>query len=160
MPTPKSCLPFNLPYSLDITPLLFGNQMQLQVWGGGYNCNQSHLYTLFPRCGVREGNSNGKIVRHLLMQLVMKLVVAQLCRAKDHEIINEGAECVRSEFLHLHQLASSLSLYSQSLGRRIAGQQVAVVVLTSCTGSCFNQLSGYPGCSRAEETVVMQCIVS
>ena len=40
----------------------------------------------------------------------MKLVVAQFCRAKDHEIINEGAEWVRSEnvmpFLHHHQLAS------------------------------------------------------
>ena len=26
----------------------------------------------------------------------MKLIVAQLCSAKDHEIIDEGAECVRS----------------------------------------------------------------
>ena len=29
--------------------------------------------------------------------LAMKLVVAQFCRTKDHEIINEGAECERSE---------------------------------------------------------------
>ena len=27
----------------------------------------------------------------------MKLVVAQFCRAKDHEIISESAECVQSE---------------------------------------------------------------
>ena len=42
--------------------------------------------------------------------LVMKLVVAQFCEAKDHEIINEGAECERSEnvmqFSQHHQLAS------------------------------------------------------
>ena len=42
------------------------------------------------------------------MQLAMKLVVAQFCRAKDQEIINEGAECVWSEnamqFSHYHQL--------------------------------------------------------
>ena len=29
--------------------------------------------------------------------IAMKLVVAQFCRAKGHEIISEGAECVRSE---------------------------------------------------------------
>ena len=44
------------------------------------------------------------------MRLAMKLDVAQFCRAKDHKIINEGAECVQSEnamqFLHHHQLAS------------------------------------------------------
>ena len=44
-------------------------------------------YAPFPRCGVREGNSNGRIVRHRLMQLVMKLAVAQFCRAKDHELL-------------------------------------------------------------------------
>ena len=27
----------------------------------------------------------------------MKLIVAQFCGAKDHEIINEGAECEQSE---------------------------------------------------------------
>ena len=56
----------------------------------------------------------------------MKLIVAQLCKAKDHEIINEGAECVLSEnlmqFLHNHQLAMGLPLRSQSLGQYIAGQ--------------------------------------
>ena len=40
----------------------------------------------------------------------MKLVVAQFCRAKDHEIITEGTECVQSEnamqFSQHHQLAS------------------------------------------------------
>ena len=50
--------------------------------------------------------SNGRIVRHRLVRLVMKLVVAQFCRAKDHEIINEGAEYVWSEnamqFSHYH----------------------------------------------------------
>ena len=60
------------------------------------------------------------------MQLAMKLVVAQFCRAKDHEIINEGTECEKSEnvmqFLHHHQLAMSLPPCSQSLGRCIAGQ--------------------------------------
>ena len=59
----------------------------------------------------------------------IKLVVAQFCRKKDHEIINEGAECVRSEntmqFSHHHQLATSLPLRSQFLGRCIAGQKVA-----------------------------------
>ena len=47
-----------------------------------------------PPCRARDGNSNGRIVRHRLVQLAMKLLVAQFCRAKDHEIINEGAECV------------------------------------------------------------------
>ena len=42
----------------------------------------------------REGNSNGRIVRHRLMRLAIKHVVAQFCRTKDHEIINEGAVCV------------------------------------------------------------------
>ena len=31
------------------------------------------------------------------IRLAMKLVVAQFCRTKDHEIINEDAECERSE---------------------------------------------------------------
>ena len=47
----------------------------------------------------------------------MKLVVAQFCRARDHEIINEGAECERSEnamqFSHHHQL--DIVLCSQTL---------------------------------------------
>ena len=42
--------------------------------------------------------------------LAMKLVEAQFCRAKDHKIINEGAECVQSEnamqFLHHHKPAA------------------------------------------------------
>ena len=67
------------------------------------------------------------IVCHRLMQLAMKLVVAQLCRAKDHESI-EGAECVRSENVMqfrttmYHQLATSLPPHSESLGRCITGQ--------------------------------------
>ena len=69
------------------------------------------LYTPFPCCGAHKGNSNGRIVCHCLLQLAMKLVVAQFCRAKDHEIINEGAECVQSEnamqFLHHHEPAAS-----------------------------------------------------
>ena len=44
-----------------------------------------------PRCGGRQRNSNGRIVRCHFVRLAMKLVVAQ---AKDHEIINEGADCV------------------------------------------------------------------
>ena len=51
----------------------------------------------FPGCVAREGNNNGRIVRHRLVRLAMKLVVAQFCRAKDHEIINESAECKWSE---------------------------------------------------------------
>ena len=43
------------------------------------------------------------------MRFAIKLVVAQFSRAKDHEIINEGTERVRSEnamqFSHYHQLA-------------------------------------------------------
>ena len=33
----------------------------------------------------------------LSVQLAMKLVLAQFCRAKENEIINEGAECEPSE---------------------------------------------------------------
>ena len=81
---------------------------------------------LFPRCGAHEGNSNGKIVRHRLMRLALKLIVAQFCRAKDHEIVNEGTERVQSEnpmqFSHNHQLATSLLPHSQLLGRCITGQ--------------------------------------
>ena len=89
--------------------------------------NNGSLYAPFPRCGACEGNSNGRIVRHCLVRLVMKLVVAQFCEAKDHEIINEGAaECERSEnvmqFLRHHQLAMSLPPRSQSFGRCIAAQ--------------------------------------
>ena len=39
-----------------------------------------------------SNGSNGRIVRHRLVRLAMKLVVAQFCRTKDP--INEGAECV------------------------------------------------------------------
>ena len=71
---------------------------------------------------ARETAMAGRIVRHRLVRLAMKLVVAQFCRAKDHEIINEGTECVQSEnvmqFLHHHQLATR----SQLLGRCITGQ--------------------------------------
>ena len=88
--------------------------------------NNGNLYAPFPRCGAHEGNSNDRIVRHHLVRLGMKLVVAQFCRAKDHEIINEGVECERSEnamqFSHHHQLDTSLPPGSQSLGRCIAGQ--------------------------------------
>ena len=63
---------------------------------------------------------------HHLVGLGMKLVVAQFCRVKDHEIINEGTECEWPEnamqFSHHHQLATSLLPRSQSLGRCIAGQ--------------------------------------
>ena len=83
---------------------------------------------LFPRYGAHEGNSNGKIVRHCLVWLAMKLIVAQFCRAKDHEIINEGTECERSEntmqFSCNHQLDMSLPPRSQSLSQCIAGQVV------------------------------------
>ena len=61
----------------------------------------------FPHCVACKGNSNGRIVRHRLVQLAMKLVVARFCRAKVHE---EGAECEWSENVmqlsHHHQLAS------------------------------------------------------
>ena len=60
------------------------------------------------------------------MRLAMKLIVAQFCRAKDHEIINEGAECEWSEnvmqFSHDHKLDTSLLPHSQSLGRCLVGQ--------------------------------------
>ena len=76
---------------------------------------------LFPCCGAHEGNSNGKIVHHRLVRLAMKHIVAQFCRAKDHEIFNEGTECVRLEnvmqFLHNHQLDTSLPPHSQSLSQ-------------------------------------------
>ena len=70
--------------------------------------------------------SNGKNVCHRLVRFAMKLVVAQFCRAKDHEIINEGTERVWSEnamqLSYHHQLAMSLPPYSQSLGWCITGQ--------------------------------------
>ena len=63
------------------------------------------------------------------MWLVMKLLMAQFCRAKDHEVINEGTEYVRSEntmqFSYHHQLAMILLPRSQSFGQCITGQQVA-----------------------------------
>ena len=62
----------------------------------------------------------------------MKLVVAQFCKAKDHEIITEGGECERSEntkFSHYHQLDTSLPPRGESLGRCIAGQQVARLLI-------------------------------
>ena len=65
--------------------------------GGGLIIVISLLYAPFPRCRAREGNSSGGIVRHCLVRLAITLVVAQFCSTKDHEIINEGAECVRSE---------------------------------------------------------------
>ena len=117
---------------LILRPPLFADHIYLQVWGGLIieNDNQSRLYAPFSRCGAREGNSNGRIVRHRLVWLKMKLRVAQFCRAKDQKIINEGAECEWPEnamqFSHHHQrLDISLPPCSQSLGRCIAGQQVA-----------------------------------
>ena len=56
----------------------------------------------------------------------MKLIVAQLCGAKGHEAITEGAECVRSEnamqFLYHHQLAVSLLL---RIANRLVGVSLA-----------------------------------
>ena len=73
-----------------------------------------------------RGKQQGRIACHRLMRLAMKLVVAQFSRAKDHEIINEGIECLWSEnamqFLHHHQLATNLQPCSQSHGRCIASQ--------------------------------------
>ena len=46
----------------------------------------SLVYTLpFLAEERARGNSNGKIVRHRLAWLAMKLVVAQFCRVMDHE---------------------------------------------------------------------------
>ena len=86
----------------------------------------NRLYAPFPYCGARKGNSNGRIVRHRPMQLAMKFVVVQFCRAKDHEIINEGTVCEWSEnaikFSHHHLLDTSLPLRGELLGRCIACQ--------------------------------------
>ena len=61
-----------------------------------------------------------------VLRLAIKLVVAQFCKARGHEIINEGAEFVWSEnlmrFSYHQQLATSLPPHSQLLGRCIAGQ--------------------------------------
>ena len=111
-------------------PPLCQLDLATSMGGGAYNwitvISLVYSYAPFSRCGVCKGNSNGRIVRHWLAQLAMKLVVAQFCRPKNHEIINEGAECERSEnamqFLHHHQLAMSLPPHSQSLFRCIAGQ--------------------------------------
>ena len=54
---------------------------------------------------------------------------AHFRRANDHEIIDEGAECERSEnamqFLHHHQLDTNQLLRSLLLGRCIAGRCIA-----------------------------------
>ena len=81
---------------------------------------------IYTPCVACEGNSKDRIVCHRLVRLAMNLIVARFCMTKDHEIINEGAECERSEnamqFSHHHQLATSLLPHSQSLGQCIAGQ--------------------------------------
>ena len=74
-------------------PPLFLIRFSYKYRGGGYNWIMG-LYAPSSRCGACKGNSNGRIVRHRLVRLAMKLIVAQFCGAKDHEIINEGAECV------------------------------------------------------------------
>ena len=88
-------------------------------YGGAYNWIIV-ISLPFPRCGAREGNSNDRIICHRLVRLAMKLVVAQFWRAKENEIINEGAECELSEnamlFSHHHKLATSLPPH-QSLGQ-------------------------------------------
>ena len=71
-------------------------------------------------------------MEHARETAMVELSVVQVARsgtvlqAKDHEIINEGAKYEQSEkmmqFLHHHQLATSLPLHSQSLGRCITGQ--------------------------------------
>ena len=40
-----------------------------------------------------RGNTNGRIVRHCLVRLAMKLVVARFCRAKDHESMKAQSVC-------------------------------------------------------------------
>ena len=62
------------------------------VCGGAYNWLVSFIRP-FSCCGAREGNNNDRIVCHRLVRLAIKLIVAQLCRTKDHEIINEATVC-------------------------------------------------------------------
>ena len=72
-----------------------------------------------------RGNSNGRIVRHRLMRLAMKLVVANFCRAKDHESIKAQTVCGQTErnaVLTPTPATTSLPPSSQSLCRCIAGQ--------------------------------------
>ena len=87
---------WHLLYSLDISP---PPPFADYKYGGAYNSIMviTLVYTPLSSCGAHKGNSNGRIVRHRLVWLVMKVIVAQFCRAKDHEVINESAECVRSE---------------------------------------------------------------
>ena len=77
------------------------------------NGNQSRFFTV--ECA--RGNSNGKIVRHRVVWLAMKFVVALFCMAKDHEAMK--AQSVWSEntmqFLHHHQLATRLLPHSHTL---------------------------------------------
>ena len=64
--------------------------------GGGNNGNYSLVYIppfLIVDCTRETAWQN---CLSPSVRLAMKLVVAQFCRTKDHEIINEGTEGVRS----------------------------------------------------------------
>ena len=55
------------------------------------------LVYLPPFLTVEHASETAMAGLSLSVWLAMKLVVAQFCRAKDQEIINEGTECVQSE---------------------------------------------------------------
>ena len=57
-----------------------------------------------------RGNSKGRFVHHCLVRLAMKLLVAQFCRAMDHESMKAQSVCVIRNAMQ------------QSLCRCIAGQ--------------------------------------
>ena len=88
------------------------------------NGNQSRLYARF--LAVEHARETAMDCPSPSRVACDEVLVAQFCRAKDHEIINDGAECEWSEnvmqFLHHYQLDTSKPPRSQSLGWCIAGQ--------------------------------------
>ena len=94
--------------------------------GGGLKLISLVYTPPFLRCGACEGIETAMTELSVTVSSRVKVIVAQLCRATDHEIINEGAECERSEnamqFLYHRQLDRSLPFSRQLLGWCIAGQ--------------------------------------
>ena len=93
LPEVSRLSPTNLCLSTILTwnyaPFLLIRFSCMYKYGGAYNWIKVIILVYTPPFLVKEhakGNSNGRIVRHPLMRLAMKLVVAQFCMAK---IMNE-----------------------------------------------------------------------
>ena len=89
----------SLPYSLEITPSLFADQVQLQVWGRGVltllnTCNQSRLYAPFPGYSSLRQRSKPQLCKPCsLASLYTRLLFTHV-----YELAGtECTECVRIE---------------------------------------------------------------